>query len=343
MTGLGNSCLQLDVRSQCATCLYRCCSQADMRPSTVSESCSTLRRGSPLGRTSFVDARCTSRIARVLFLLLTAVFGPGLVASADVVTEWNTVALNAIGAQRTPPPTASRVLAILHVAIYDAVNGIERSHDPYMVDGQVPRSASMDAAATAAAHDALVNLFPSYADQCDALQTAQLTKIAEGPQKRHGIAWGRSVADRILAFRATDNFDAIVPLYDFWRPVTAIRNGDTDGSPATIGDPSWSSYLVTPPFPDYVSGHSTFSAAASVILALFFGRDTVMFTTGSDFLPGLSRQFTSFSAAANEAALSRIYGGIHFRSATEDGLKAGLDIGEWTFSHVMRPKGNHSR
>jgi hypothetical protein len=68
-----------------------------------------------------------------------------------------------------------------------------------------------------------------------------------------------------------------------------------------------------------------------------------MFTTGSDFLPGLSRQFTSFSAAANEAALSRIYGGIHFRSATEDGLKAGLDIGEWTFSHVMRPKGNHSR
>jgi hypothetical protein len=427
---------------------------------------------------SFVDAQSVARITRVLVLLLTTVFGLGSLAYADAVTLWNTAALNAIRAQRTPPPTASRVLAILHVAIYDAVNGIERSHDPYMVDGQVPRSASMDAAATAAAHDTLVSLFPSYADQFDALQTAQLTKMAEGPQKRHGIAWGRSVADQILAFRATDNFDAIVPppsqtgigawvptppalapyllpqwgfvtpfgmgenahfrplgppqinsarytedynevkalgaatgstrtpeqtliaefwadgagtetpaghwntiaanvataagntlvenarlfallnvamadaaicawdakyFYDFWRPVTAIRNGDADGSPDTVGDPSWSSYLVTPPFPDYVSGHSTFSAAASVILALFFGRDTVMFTTGSDFLPGLSRQFTSFSAAANEAALSRIYGGIHFRSATEDGLKAGLDIGEWTFSHVMRPKGNHSR
>jgi hypothetical protein len=82
------------------------------------------------------------RIIRVLFPLLAAVFGLGSVSYADVVTEWNTVALNVIRAQRTPPPTASRVLAILHVSIYDAVNGIERSHEPYLAEGQVPRSDS---------------------------------------------------------------------------------------------------------------------------------------------------------------------------------------------------------
>jgi hypothetical protein len=98
--------------------------------------------------------------------------------------------------------------------------------------------------------------------------------------------------------------------YDFWRPVTAIRNGQNDGSADTVGDPSWSSYLVTPPFPDYVSGHSTFSAAASVVLALFFGSDAIPFTTGSDFLPGVTRRFASFSAAASEAALSRIMAGF---------------------------------
>jgi hypothetical protein len=82
-----------------------------------------------------------------------------------------------------------------------------------------------------------------------------------------------------------------------WRPVTAIRNGDLDGNPATVGDPSWRSSIATPPFPDYVSGHSTFSGAASRVLARFYGTDDVAFTTGSDFLPGVTRSFSSFSAA----------------------------------------------
>ena len=131
--------------------------------------------------------------------------------------------------------------------------------------------------------------------------------------------------------------------YDFWRPVTAIRNGDTDGNAATAGDPTWSSFIVTPPFPDYVSGHSTFSGAASRVLAMFYGTDNIAFTTGSDFLPGVARHFTSFSAAAGEAAVSRLYGGIHFRSANEDGLAAGVEIGDWTFMRYMQPKGNRSK
>jgi membrane-associated phospholipid phosphatase len=131
--------------------------------------------------------------------------------------------------------------------------------------------------------------------------------------------------------------------YRFWRPVTAIRNGDADGNPATTADPEWNSFIVTPPFPDYVSGHATFSGAASKVLALFYGTDNVAFTIGSDFLPGVTRQFSKFSAAATEAALSRLYGGIHYRSANEDGLSSGLAIGEWTFTHVMQPKQNRSR
>src|SRR5262249_4192999 len=83
--------------------------------------------------------------------------------------------------------------------------------------------------------------------------------------------------------------------YMFWRPVTAIRNGDTDGNAATVPDPAWSSFIVTPPFPDYVSGHSTFSGAASTVLAMFYGTDRVRFTVGSDGTPDVTRSFTRFS------------------------------------------------
>jgi hypothetical protein len=86
-----------------------------------------------------------------------------------------------------------------------------------------------------------------------------------------------------------------------------------------------------------VSGHSAFSAAA--VLALFYGADDIPFTTGSDALPGVLRSFPSFSAAAVEAAMSRIYGGIHFRFASQDGLTAGSHIGTWTFLNYLQVKG----
>ena len=131
--------------------------------------------------------------------------------------------------------------------------------------------------------------------------------------------------------------------YNFWRPVTAIRNGAADGNPATVADPLWTSFIVTPPFPDYVSGHSTFSGAAATVLAAFYETDNISFTLESDGLPGVTRAFTSFSAAAREAAISRLYAGIHFRTANEDGLSAGIAIGEWTVAHYLQPKKNRSR
>jgi hypothetical protein len=79
------------------------------------------------------------------------------------------------------------------------------------------------------------------------------------------------------------------------------------------------------------------------VLALFYGTDNIVFATGSDSLPGVIRSFASFSAAAREAALSRLYGGIHYRSANEDGLTSGMAVGMWTFRNYLQPKNNRSR
>ena len=162
---------------------------------------------------------------------------------------------------------------------------------------------------------------------------------------------GTSLDDsaRLFALLNIAMADAAISAWDakyfdnFWRPVTAIRLGDIDGNPATTPDPAWSSLIVTPPFPDYVSGHSAFSGAAATVLALFYGTDDIPFTTGSDAMPGVFRNFPGFSAAAVEAAMSRVYGGIHFRFASQDGLAAGSRIGEWTFANYLQAKGNRSR
>ena len=118
--------------------------------------------------------------------------------------------------------------------------------------------------------------------------------------------------------------------YDVWRPVTAIQNADLDGNAATTVDANWTPLLITPPHPSYVSGHSTFSAAAAGILAATFG-DNTAFSTTSPTLPNVVRSFTSFSQAADEAGFSRIYAGIH---TTSDNL-AGKAIGEQVAQAVL--------
>jgi hypothetical protein len=106
--------------------------------------------------------------------------------------------------------------------------------------------------------------------------------------------------------------------YNLLRPVTYIRR---------VIDPSWTSLLVTPPFPEYTSGHSVQTAAAARVLTSLFGQ--LSFTDHTHDARGLSpRTFSSFAAAAEEAAISRLYGGIHFRAAIEHGLEQGACIGE---------------
>jgi membrane-associated phospholipid phosphatase len=119
-------------------------------------------------------------------------------------------------------------------------------------------------------------------------------------------------------------------VYWSWRPVTVIRTGGGGSAPR----PDWLPLLETPNHPSYVSGHSSFSGAAAVVLTARFG--TRPFTFVSASLPGVTRSFTSFQQAADEAALSRLYGGIHFRFDNEDGLVTGRAIGAWTLKVFQR-------
>jgi len=409
-------------------------------------------------------------------ILLAAVAGV-FTAEADIVTDWNTAVLNSIRAGRTPPPMASRNMAILHASIFDAVNGVSPGAHHYLVKPLHKSDAantSAEAAATAAAHKVMLALYPTNAATYNTLHSSLLAGIPDGPAKLNGITWGMQVAEAMLAERANDGSTNVVPaptsanpgdwlptppafapyllpewcfmqpftmksseqfrpppppaldsaeyaeqynqvkeigsstsatrtadqtqiaffwadgagtetppghwndiaqdvaaaqgntlaqnarlfallnlsladaaiscwdakyIYNWWRPITAIRAGDTDGNDATVADPTWSSLIGTPPFPEHTSGHSTFSGAAATVLALFFGTDNVPFTTGSDALPGVTRSFPSFSAAAEEAGLSRILGGIHFMSANLDGLEAGSDIGQNAVKHELKLKG----
>src|SRR5262249_784779 len=127
--------------------------------------------------------------------------------------------------------------------------------------------------------------------------------------------------------------------FNFWRPVTAIRAGDTDGNSRTVGDPLWSSLLNTPAIPDYTSTHSVAGGAASKVMCRFFRTDNIPFTltSGPPFLGLFTRSFSTFSQAAVENGESRIYAGIHFRSAVEDGIKHGNQIGNFVFTHTLRP------
>jgi hypothetical protein len=117
-----------------------------------------------------------------------------------------------------------------------------------------------------------------------------------------------------------------------WRPITAIRLADQDKNPQTSAVPSWTPLLVTPPFPSYVSGHSTYSAAAATVLSSFFGAKT-HFSATSDTLPGVTRSFSSFTQASSEAGMSRIYGGIHFSFDNQAGQRLGRQIGRYDLGH----------
>ncbi len=125
-----------------------------------------------------------------------------------------------------------------------------------------------------------------------------------------------------LADAAIEGFAAKYE-YRFWRPVTAIQLGDTDGNAATIGDASWTPLFGTPAHPSYISTHSDLSAAGASILTAFFGDDEgFTFSIGGD-----TRSFTSLSQAKLDAANSRLWGGIHFRFDNEAGLALGEGIG----------------
>lgn len=403
--------------------------------------------------------------ALTVVLLTAASVGQAEPSRPDMVLKWNDVALVAIRVDKTPPPVAARNLAIMHLAIYDAVMAIERTHQPYLVDLSATPGTSREAAAASAAHRTLVALYSCERDSFDKILAGCWLEIPAGPGRDNGAALGNYVAERILearcndgsaetgkytlkanlgAWRSTAPFfkDALLPewgyvkpfaikkgtmhrpsgppalsslqyaaafnevkrlggkdsqvrtkeqtdiahfwaddagtvtppghwnriaqsiardrrttlaenarlfahlnmsladagilcwvikfTFDFWRPITAIRE--------TTDDVRWAPLLNTPPFPAYVSGHSTFSSAAAASLAESFGTDKIRFATTSDDLPGVTRTFDSLWAAAEEAGMSRIYGGIHWKFDNEDGLKVGKTLGEYVTRNTLAPR-----
>jgi hypothetical protein len=131
--------------------------------------------------------------------------------------------------------------------------------------------------------------------------------------------------------------------YRFWRPVSAIRETFDDGNEATKPDKTWTSLLPSPSHPDYVSGHSTFSGAAALILSRELGVPKEKIVVTNRDMPGVTRVYGGFEQIAKEAGLSRIYGGIHFRSANEQGAELGKRVAEWTLEHFDEITANPAR
>ena len=123
--------------------------------------------------------------------------------------------------------------------------------------------------------------------------------------------------------------------YNFWRPVTAIRQADKDNNPNTTADPLWTPLWINPPFSEYTSGHSTFSGAGDPVMSSVFGSDYGFGDKGDKSINSL-RTYENFSQAADESGMSRIYGGIHFMSANVDGLSSGRSLGNYVVQNFLK-------
>ena len=141
-----------------------------------------------------------------------------------------------------------------------------------------------------------------------------------------------SFADDVIAF-----YDAKYT-YNFWRPVTAIRGADTGINPETAADPNWLPEVSrTAPDPSYPGAHAVISASGAEVLISLFERDHAEFNVTSEVLPGVERSFTSISAAAEEATLSRIFGGQHFRFDLTTGQRLGRDVADFVLDNFLTP------
>ena len=387
----------------------------------------------------------------------------------NIVVDWNAIAISTALAAAQGPVPQTRSMAIVAVAVNDAVNAISRRYATYDVVTLPPTGASVDAAAAGAAYRALTLLYPSQAAALDVALAASLSKysIAEFDP---GFWFGESVAEQIVGLRLNDDAayaqfeytapgagspgvwvptppaslaallpgwgqvlpwvlragwqfrpdegpsltsdqytrdfnevkemgsltsatrtseqaniarfwltsavviwngalrvvavergldtseaahafalvnvtgaDAAIACWDakyafnFWRPITAIRNADVDDNPSTSPDPAWVSLVPTPPFPEFTSGHTVISGAMATMLGLLFGDDPgVTFTVSSPTNPGFTRTWSSFSAGIAEVIDARVWTGIHFRTSDVEGARMGRQVARFVFEHALR-------
>jgi hypothetical protein len=396
-------------------------------------------------------------------LLCAAGLLTGTPALADTVSDWNEKAVAAVYAARFSPDLQSRSLAMLHIAVFEALNSIEPRYTPYRTRLPVEPGASPDAAAAVAAHHVLARLIPDQAKDFDAALQAALAKLPEGAGKAGGMRLGERAAAAILAEREKDGADApityrpfttpgrYVPTpfpasstwaalrpfaiksgdqfrppapyalssaqwaadynevkrmgaktgsarspeqndiarfwqitgaatynpvtrhlnqvkgldlldcarlfalssmatadtaiaifdakyaYAFWRPVTAIRNGDMDGNDATALDSNWEPMIATPMHPEYPCAHCTFQGAAAGVLQALYGDAVPKFTLTSTAAPGVTRSFERLSDYVSEVINGRIYEGVHYRTSGTIGAAMGRRIAEDVVQTQMRP------
>jgi hypothetical protein len=155
---------------------------------------------------------------------------------------------------------------------------------------------------------------------------------------------------RFMALEAVGLNDAIIAVldakyhYNFWRPITAIRNGDIDGNPATDREATWQPIANTPMHPEYPCSHCIQSGCvAAVVNAVLGGVDIPEVVLTSPATPGVTRRWTNMTVFTEEVANARIWGGLHYRFSTRVGTQMGYEIGEYVVKHVMQPVVTSSR
>jgi len=383
---------------------------------------------------------------------------------ADVIMDWNARADAIAIEKRLLPPIHGRVLAIMHVAMFEAVNAIERRYLPYRLKLVADRKTSGEVAAAVAGRDVLVDLYPDQKSGLDALLAETLNQVEEGPAKERGIILGRKAAADILELRSADGSDvsesyrpvaqpgvyvpttlpvastvsgfspwvmssaaqfrplgppaltsetwtrdlneireigglnsktriaeqtdigkfwfltgartynpivqqvaqhrkmdlldcarlyalasmaaedAFIAVFDakytfnFWRPVTAIRNADQDGNSATPRDATWLPLGDTPMHPEYPCAHCITSAAVAAVLRGVVGEDVGEIAVTSPTAPGVVRRWTRLDDYRDEVSNARVWAGFHYRFSTEVGKDMGKKIGELTIATQLRPR-----
>jgi hypothetical protein len=398
----------------------------------------------------------------LLGLLLTA---PMTAAAGNVITDWDEKAAGILQPGMTfPPPTVSRTMAILHVAMFDSVNSIEQRYKPYLVRLPSAPDTSKEAAAAAAGAAVLVKLAPDAAADVQSSLASYLATLPDGEAKSNGVKLGQEVAAKILEAREKDGasvadayrprtrpgvyiptpitvgsqfpnvtpfalaspsqfrakpppslksaewardyneikdlgaknstkrtaqqtedarfwlvvgpraanplprqvviaknmnlldsarfmalasvaaVDAIIAVFDakykyeFWRPITAIRNGDIDGNPATERDATWQPIDATPMHPEYPCAHCIVSSSIAAVIQGLLGTDEIPeVSLTSPFVPGVTHRFINLRAYSDEVANARISAGFHYRFSTVAGREMGQKIGAYVVKSVIQP------
>jgi len=383
------------------------------------------------------------------------------VASADVVTDWDMKAQ----AAASPAALGEREVAIVNLAMFDAVNSVEQRYQPYLVKLAPPSPTSPEAAAASAAATALAALHPESAASFKAALSEYLAHLDAAPEAlANGVRLGEAVALKILETRANDGATAVDPYrpktrpgqyvptttvvastwptlrpfvlaspsqfrpgpppalksrewaadyneikelggktsskrsaqqtetarfwlmvgpqayhplarqrvldrhlnlvdcarfmalfavtltdsyiavfdakyhYEFWRPVTAIRNGDLDDNPATERDATWQPLDATPMHPEYPCAHCILSGAAAVLLeSLAAGQPLPDLSLTSPTAPGATHHWSSLGDFTTEVANSRIWAGFHYRNSTRVGTAMGREVAQYVLTHTMQP------